>query len=219
MNNGNDKIVLKLQNEAKRFITNSKLIFNDIVIVPKEIEVYYYKEGEFDDVSVHRNELQQNNKNHFYVHRNGRLKTDRYKGGNRACVDFVISDEKDVYYSYLIRSAVINDNSPVFGPHNVLKAIKNACNNIEYSEIENSSVIVDTNNNLSDVIMSKRINLSKGFIDSNLRLVIFDNDFKTSKYRDKERLIYDKIKSDNILGDKACKFVKEILGYVPSKIK
>lgn len=65
---------VKLQNDAIQFVSQIKLILNGAVIIPKEIEVYYYKEGEFSDESVHRNELQQNNMNHFYVHRNGKTR-------------------------------------------------------------------------------------------------------------------------------------------------
>lgn len=51
-----------------------------VSVLPKEIEVYYYKNGQFEDTSVHRNDLQKNNKNHFYVHRRGTTQSDKYKG-------------------------------------------------------------------------------------------------------------------------------------------
>lgn len=207
----------KLQNEAIHFISQIKLILNGAVIIPKEIEVYYYKEGEFSDKSVHRNELQQNNLNHFYVHRIGKSKTDRYKGGNRAGIDFVVSSEKGVYYTYLIRSAVVNEN-PFYGPHKVLEAIK-AASHLDYKDIENNAVEVEMSDGFYDVILSKRINLGRGFIDSKLRAVIFDKDFKDSKYRDKENLITEKVTKENMSKDKAMEFVKKNLGYIPASIR
>lgn len=207
----------KLQNEAICFIKQTKLILNGIIIIPKEIEVYYYREGIFSDQSVHQNELQQNNKNHFYVHRIGKTKNDRYKGGNRAGVDFVISDEKGVYYSYLIRSAVINGKT-IYGPHNVLENIKKECN-LEYNDIESIPVKVETFGSSNDVILSKRINLGRGFVNSKLRAVIFDNDFKSSKYKNKEILIREKIKNGNMPKEEAIDLVKKNMGYVPSSIK
>lgn len=86
----------KLQNEAKQFLTHSKLVANGIDILPTEIEVYYYEvEGAFKDTSVHRNELQRNNRLHFYIHRWGSAKIDKYKGGNRAGLDFVVSGSEN----------------------------------------------------------------------------------------------------------------------------
>ena len=208
---------VKLQNDAIQFVSQIKLILNGAVITPKEIEVYYYKEGEFSDESVHRNELQQNNMNHFYVHRNGKTKIDRYKGGNRAGIDFVVSNERGVYYSYLIRSAVVNDKI-YYGPHIVLEAIRFS-SNLDYKGIEDNAVVVEINDNSYDVILSQRINLGKGFVESKLRAVVLDNDFINSKYRDKEVLIIEKIRKDNLSKEKALFFAKKNLGYIPSVIR
>ena len=38
-----------LQNEAEKFITQSELMINGVEVVPKEIDVYYFKEDEFED--------------------------------------------------------------------------------------------------------------------------------------------------------------------------
>ena len=213
---------VKLQYEAIQFISQTKLILNETVIIPKEIEVYYYKEGEFSDESVHRNELQQNNMNHFYVHRNGKTKIDHYKGGNRAGIDFVVSNERGVYYSYLIRSALIRsavvNDKPFYGPHNVLEAIR-VSSNLEYRDIEENAVEVEINDDSYDVILSKRINLGKGFVESKLRAVVFDNDFKNSKYRGKEELIIEKIIKDKLPKEEALVFAKMNLGYIPAVIR
>ena len=73
----NQAIIERLQNEAKLFLTKTKLMLSGVSILPKEIEVYYFKKGEFEDTSVHRNDLQKKNKNHFYLHRNGTSKSDK----------------------------------------------------------------------------------------------------------------------------------------------
>ena len=65
------EMLQKLQTEARLFLTESVLVLKGLFIRPKEIEVYYYEKGIFEDNSVHRNDLQKNNKNHFYVHRCG----------------------------------------------------------------------------------------------------------------------------------------------------
>ena len=88
----NQSTIKRLQNEAGCFLTETKLKLMNVSIQPTEIESYYYKIGEFEDTSVHRNDLQKNNKNHFYVHRRGVKSTDKYKGGNRGGLDFVVSD-------------------------------------------------------------------------------------------------------------------------------
>ena len=207
----------KLQKEATRFIAQTRLILKDVVIIPKEIEVYYYKEDEFSYESVHRNELQHNNKNHFYVHRTVKSKTDRYKGGNRAGIDFVVSGEKGVYYSYLIRSAFVKEKL-YYGPHKVLEAIKDF-SLLDYKEMEDATVVVEESGTPKDVVLSRRINLGKGFVDSKLRAVVFDNEFKDSKYRDKEILIVEKVREEKISKDEALDFARKYLGYIPTVIR
>lgn len=191
------------------------------MIEPKEIEVYYHKKGVFEDNSVHQNELQQHNKDHFYIHRWGKQQSDAYKGGNYPGIDFVVSNDTDVYHTYLIRSAVIN-NEIYVGPHNVLKAIEKETK-LKYDEIEKNTVEVISCNNSYDVLFSNRINLGKMVLEEyrniKLRAVVLDEDFKKNKYLAKENLIIGKIQLDNMSNDKALSFAKEHLGYVPSSIK
>ncbi|MDY6327670.1 MAG: hypothetical protein SPL47_10235 [Bacteroidales bacterium] len=217
----NNKTVERLQNEAKLFLTSFKLVLNGISIEPKEIEVYCYEEtGDFKDSSVHRNELQKNNKNHFYVHRNGLTKSDSYKGGNRTGLDFVVSDDENTYYSYLIRSAVINDGKPVVGPYKVLKAIQNACFFSSYDELETKKVELVANDSPKDVLFSKRINLgenAKEYVDCELRAVLCDDLFRESKYPAKERMIIEFLKNET--KERSIIYVKEKLGYIPSEIR
>lgn len=217
----NQAIIERLQNGAKQFLTETKLMLNGVSILPKEIEVYYYKEGEFEDISVHRNELQQNNKNHFYVHRWGKTKNDKYKGGNRAGLDFVVSSDKNTYYSYLIRSAVINGNLKV-GPNKVLKTIIDNTN-LSYKELESNSVELINESSSFDVLFSERINLNQENESSyyELRAVLCDNLYKEkeSKYRHKEKMITQFIKGQKMTSQQALKYANDKLGYIPSEIR
>lgn len=210
-----------LQNEAKQFLTKTRLKFDGLDIQPKEIEVYYYIEGLFEDNSVHRNDLQKNNKNHFYVHRWGTNQDDSYKGGNYPGIDFVVSDDNGIYYSYLIRSAVINDKM-IVGPHKVLKAIETA-SKLNYKDIETKLVETVPTNILSDVLFSCRINLGKKvkeeYRNCKLRAVLCDEWFRNSKYPAKESMIIDKVRMENIPKDVAIVFAQNHLGYIPSSIK
>ena len=194
---------------------------NGLVIFPKEIEVYYYKEGEFEDSTVHRNELQKNNKYHFYVHRWGKTRNDKYKGGNRAGLDFVISDDENTYYSYLIRSAVINGNLKV-GPNKVLKTIEE-CTILSHKELESNTIELDIVDSSYDVLFSERINLNQEceFSHYELRAVLCDNLYreKESKYRYKEKMIIRFIKEQKMTSQQALKYAQEKLGYIPSEIR
>ena len=213
--------IKSLQIEAAQFLTKTKMTMNGLVIFPKEIEVYYYKEGEFEDSTVHRNELQKNNKYHFYVHRWGKTRNDKYKGGNRAGLDFVISDDENTYYSYLIRSAVINGNLKV-GPNKVLKTIEE-CTILSHKELESNTIELDIVDSSYDVLFSERINLNQEceFSHYELRAVLCDNLYreKESKYRNKEKMITRFIKEQKMTSQQALKYAQEKLGYIPSEIR
>lgn len=216
--------IKRLQTDAVQFLTKSKLVVNGVVILPKEIEVYYYEvNGSFKDGSVHRNELQKNNKNHLYVHRWGITKNDKYKGVNRAGLDFVISDDDNVYYSYLIRSAVINGNdTATIGPNKVLNAIKDVCKFLDYKELENSFVKLEPNDVSDAVLFSNRINLGENagkYSDYKLRAVLCDDLYRGSKYPVKEKMVTDFLLSQKMAKEDKQKYAKEKLGYVPSAIK
>jgi hypothetical protein len=65
-----DGIIGRIQEETmNRLHNNCFILVRGVKIYPVEVEVYYYKEREYEDNSVHRNELQQNKMNHFYIHR------------------------------------------------------------------------------------------------------------------------------------------------------
>ena len=221
----NQEIIKRLQLNAAEFITKYKLTIEEVVIEPKEIEIYYYKEGEFEDNSVHKNKLQEMNPNHFYIHRTGVMASDKYKGSRYAGIDLVLSNERGVYYSYLIRSAVIN-NIFVIGPNNVLNAIINESGLVE-KDIERIVVKKSPNESLHEVLFSNRINLgttvSEVFLRSKLRAVLCDELYIERKYPAKEKMIveylYDKIYQQDMGHEEAMIFAKEKLGYIPSSVR
>ncbi len=219
------EILQKLQAEARLFLTESVLVLKGLYIRPKEIEVYYYEKGGFEDNSVHCNDLQKHNKNHFYVHRCGTKLSDSYKGGNYAGIDFVVSDSDDIYYTYLIRSAIIKDEM-VVGPHKVLEAIHRHCN-LSYQEIESETIEVVQSYANCDVLFSSRINLGKTvddeFCECKLRAVLCDELFRESKYTAKEKMVIDflmeKVQVRCMTNEQALHYAKDNLGYIPSSIK
>lgn len=216
-----EPFVNRLQKEAAEFLNNSKLALKGIIIQPTEIEVYYYKKGVFEDKSVHRNSLQQNNFSHFYIHRWGVEKQDSYKGGNRAGIDFVISQENNLYHTFLIRSAIIK-GKPIVGPNKVLNAIIDECN-ISKEEIENTIIEICSEKIHYDVVFSQRVNLSKTaeeYQNLPLRAVLCDDNwFLTNKYRYKEQMVIDYLRNKNLSKDQMLEFSKKKLGYIPKIIK
>ena len=220
-----DALINELQSRVMEFMLGFNLRIGGTIIEPKEVEVYYYKHGEFDDNSVHRNELQAMNPNHFYVHRMGTRQQDKYKGRNYAGVDLVVSNQSGVYYSYLIRSAVV-DNNLVVGPNKVLNAILEA-SKLTKEELENRQVGRLACDRRYDVLFSQRINLgvkvNDKFRSCKLRAVVCDEFFRTAKYPAKEEMIYNyvyhKFNSQEMTKAEALFYAKEKLGYVPSLIR
>lgn len=215
-----EKLIERLQKEAKQFITQKKLVLNGVEIYPKEIEVYYHND-DFKDNAVHK-KIQQTKKfkNHFYVHRC--KNSDSYKGGNRAGLDFVVSDDENTFYSYLIRSAVINGQS-FYGPNKVLNEIKRVCGYVENADLEKQLVDTDSSDaKYDDVIYTTRFGLSDNvdafFLGSALRLVALDKDFKNARYKAKEQIVLDYLKQSKSTKIQAEAFCKNYLTYLPSKI-
>lgn len=219
----NEQKVHRLQHEAAIMLKENTLFLNGVTIVPKEIEIYYYEKGVFEDGSVHQNELQQNNQKHFYIHRWGTKKTDSYKGGNYPGIDLVVSGTKDVYYSYLIRSAIINGTpNPIVGPHKVLMKIMSEGRFNTFEEIENNLVQIQTSPVQGDVLFSERINLGKDageFASIKFRAVMCDNYFRGGKYPQKEKLVTSNVLLSTMTKEDAWAFSKNNLGYIPDKVK
>lgn len=220
----NLKVIDNLKHDAEAFLTTTYLEYQGVAIWPKEIEVYYYKKDVFEDGSVHGNNLQRNNKNHFYVHRWGMGEKDKYKGGNRAGLDFVVSDSVNVYYSYLIRSAVIGEKL-IIGPNKVLKYLTDACG-LLYEELESIRVNLVGSNSDGNVVFSNRINLGENageYKDCELRAVLCDRWFRDGKYPLKEKMIVDfllkQLELMRMAPNQAIVYAKNNLGYIPSVLK
>ena len=43
MEDSGKECIKRLQNEVSQFLLQSKLVLNGVVVMPKEVEVYYYK--------------------------------------------------------------------------------------------------------------------------------------------------------------------------------
>lgn len=175
--------IKELQTKAVSFLKSYSLLVNGINLSLKEIEVYYHEKGVFEDYTVHRNELQANNRFHFYVHRNGKSKDYKPKGGKRGGCDFVLSDKQDVYYTFLIRSIVI-DNELIVGPNNSLKAILSKTG-LTYSELEVAKVELVPTTTSHDIFTTHRIGLGQSktegdaiFRNAELRFIVCDEYFK-----------------------------------------
>ena len=221
----NQNVILRLQNETKSLLLNYELRLKGISIILKEIEIYFYKNEVFEDNSVHRNELQRNHYGHLYIHRWGTKESDPYKGGRYPGIDYVVSTNQEEYYSYLIRSAVVDDEI-IVGPHKVLEAIKDKTHLIE-KDIEKLQVERISHISQFQVLFSKRINLGKkvdeGYRNCHLRAVICDELFRNAKYPGKENMVVDflrdELSTNKMNGKQAMEYAKEYLGYVPVIIR
>ena len=223
-----DTLIQKLQIETEELLSRGVMIsIGDVRIIPKEIEVYRFQASVFEDDSVHQNELQQANPNHFYVHRFGKSAADPYKG--RAGVDICLSSTNKLYYTWLIRAAVIEDLDKVefiTGISNLRKAILRYTNMTE-KQLEDTSLIVSYGYNHDDVLRASRLRLSKDvskyWEDAQLRFLVCDDEFKNRKFEGKEKPLVDFILREFAAGVKSkedCqKYCIERLGYTPKDIK
>lgn len=190
-----------LQLQAAHFLRNYVLKVGNVLIYPKEIEVYYYQTNLFEDYTVHRNEMQLNRKGYFYIHRYGQKANDSYIKKPRGGCDLVLSDSDDIFYSLLIRSVKIDDKLYI-GPRNSLNAILKETG-LDEKKLENEKVIlkkrktneeiksnkaerkVGQKTNFKDyVITSPRIGLGDSNLPKNiyfkyleLRFILCDIDF------------------------------------------
>jgi len=139
-------------------------------------------------------------------------------------VDFVVSDDENTYCSYLIRSAVINDEL-IEGPNKVYNKILEE-SKLSFEELENVQVKIVADNSSDIVLFSERINLGKNageYQSYKLRAVLCDKFYRGSKYPAKEKMIVDflceKVGMKKMGKKEAMDFAKEKLGYIPSAIK
>lgn len=153
--NINEKEVIeKLQEINKCFLQNViiKINSNRLEIYPVEVEIYYYKEGVFEDGYCHKNELQKGKDDDgkyndrfgkLYFHRASRSKSKEalidtsYYGG----VDICLS-RGDYYLSILLRSVYVKDrtnnkkNIFITGIHRIVNRITDELESLlEYGDI------------------------------------------------------------------------------------
>ena len=190
----NKNFITKLQKQASEFLQSKYLYVHGVAIYLKEIEVYYFEQGVFEDYTVHKNELQANNKYKFYVHRYGQGKDSKYISGTRGGCDLVLSASNEVYYSYLIRSVVINGEL-IVGPRKALNAILERTG-LSYEDLENEYVEIKHIERGCDVLMTTRIGLGFSnnhydhiYQEAELRCIVCDKYFKM---RDKDNVGYPK---------------------------
>lgn len=226
--------IKELQIKAATFLKSYSLLVNGMNILLKEVEVYYYEKSVFEDYTVHRNELQANNKFHFYVHRNGKSKDYKPKGGKRGGCDFVLSDKQDVYYTFLIRSIVV-DNELIVGPNNSLKAILSKTG-LTYSELENAKVELVSTPTQYDILTSSRIGLSLPdkesdviFHSAELRFIVCDEYFKQTDKNSKcgyklrtdsiDKFLKRQISAKKMTKEEAIKYSQKMYGAVSRWLK
>lgn len=215
-------VLQTLQDKASDFLKRHCLIINGVELYPKEIEVYYYKDGGVEDGYVHRNPMQSNRPSKFYVHRKGR-------GG----CDFVLSDSEDVYYSYLIRSVVIGDELFV-GPIKSYEAIL-AKTGLSGEQLEQATVTVGASYTEYNVLTDSRIGLTPKqdiapfYLDAELRFVLCDEYFrprqdKKPHYKRRKKAFVKFMQHK--MSDQRTLTMSEIipeamyyLGYVPQSLK
>lgn len=227
----NQSFEKELQKQASEFLKNNYLLVNGIAIYPKEIEVYYYEQGKFEDYTVHGNELQQNKKNRFYVHRYGKKSDSPYKSSpknNRGGCDLVISDNEGIFHSYLLRSIVVNGDL-IVGPRKSLNAIIEKTG-LSYEELEKAEVIVKPIEKTAEVLTTSRIGLGEPdnpdghfYREAKLRFLLCDEYFKkvdknNVSYRNRagaiDNFLQEKIKTGEMSKAEAVVFSKDWLGYV-----
>ncbi len=229
----NQSFEKELQKQASEFLKCYYLLVNGIVIYPKEIEVYYYEQGKFEDYTVHRNQLQANNQYKFYVHRYGQEENSSYINNNRGGCDFVVSDNQGIFHSFLLRSIVINDELFV-GPRKSLNAILDRTG-FSYEELENAEVVVKPIESTYDVLTTPRIGLGEPnnpeghyYKDAKLRFLLCDEYFKKVDknkvgYRNRteamDNFLKEKIELGEMSKEEAANFSRHWLGYVSKWLK
>jgi len=221
----NQNIYTMLQKNATKFLQNYYLMVKDVAIYPKEIEAYYFKSGIFEDCFVHQNDMQANRYLHFYIHRYGETEESLYIEGTRGGCDLVISNEDYTYYSFLIRSIVIDDKL-IVGPRRSLNAILSKTN-FTNDSLEQAEVKLMPCEKTSIVLPCKRIGLgdyNNEYKDAELRFILCDDYFKkkdpdsNAGYPKRTDAIDNYLKNKLQVGEyskeQAIKFSKQMYGSV-----
>jgi hypothetical protein len=135
---------VEILREINRSILTDYMIQIDdnFCLYPIEVEAYYYNESNFQDTTVHKNELQKKRFGKLYFHRAGRKRGNAFlfdEGG----VDICLSSG-EYYFGILIRSTWINEEKePVCGPGLLTRRIVQHLSNETEIEDETKIVIED----------------------------------------------------------------------------
>lgn len=197
-------------------------VVNNVKVYPKEIEVYAYIKDVFPDNSVHRNERQQNNEGHFYIHRFSKGKDAPYSG--HAGVDYCFSNIPELFYTWLIRSAYFDGKGLIQGPCNFRKALLELYGGGAHA-IEEELFNMDFDGGDNPVMFSERINLTSedDLKTACLRAVSGDGSFKVATYPMKGVLVENYVKSLMQAGEKSreecIRRGVEIIGYHMSSLQ
>lgn len=225
-----DGFIGKLQEKTiSHLFKHCYIQIGNIKINPIEIEVYYFEEGVLEDDSVHKNELQKNNKNHFYIHRFGKGKNNKYKG--RAGIDFVWSNKDNQYYTWLLRSVTLEkgeEKTTVVGPNKTLMAIKE-WTNLSNEELESAKLELKYESAINEnypIFTSERIGLvndSAIFKFAPLRFVTAKSDYHQHKFKLMSKMVINfcqKIYNANAVDKAYCLgLCDKYLKYKPKEIK
>lgn len=172
------------------FLRQYALCLNGHIVVPTEVEAYYFNPGIYEDECVHRNSLQQDNFGNLYVHRAKMDGTadDKYKG--RAGVDICLSDGQ-YKLAFLLRAVQIDDSPErVIGPVNVRKKFIDLLGpdaTMKTIEEQKNILLSIPEHEVKYVLYSSRIGLTSGYKDAELR-AIGEKSLVNKKYRNKEQM-------------------------------
>lgn len=79
--------------------------------------MYYYKNGVFEDLAMHS----ANKENKSTRNKQSKNWAKCYVHGT--CFDLCLSNQEDVYLSFLVRGIIVNDKA-IYGPINVYNVVK-----------------------------------------------------------------------------------------------
>lgn len=192
---------------------------------PIEVEAYFYDQEAFPDNYVHRNKLQQGRFGKLYFHRKSQSREGCFLYSHGG-VDICLSDNKNIYYSILIRGIRMDDGTTICNsPNKVARYILGKTSDIQtrVMELEQQVCLTRSENDprLNHLIIhTKRYGLTVGKSPDvaryNLRtLTEFGTQFPYNKYKGKEEIALSYFSSLNRTIKK--EEIRNLLGYVPQR--
>lgn len=184
-----------LQQINAKLLTHYRIkITSGLCIYPLEVEAYYNNGHDFNDCSCHCHRLQQNRFGKLYFHRLGQTGTlNKTRGG----VDICLSDQENIYFSLLIRSARIGKES-ITGPHKVAEKIIQEARQ-SYDKLEQYEVLEPYGSDSirqETIFQGTRVNLGKNvsprYREMNLRSLI---QLHAHPFKEKEKILHSHIQN------------------------